>query len=303
VCNLGGSAELCETDGAGCNSFTKNCVAEKASRTDDSGSLLALQNPTCNSRQYSGGLMCCSHGRILLDADQISAATDLLRYHMKLRFWFEEFVANGSATSAPHARAGTSPSHNDLGGKPYYYQQTEADASEYDVPPAFRANEAEQIVGYPDWPVGKPTPGTTCTGDCPSGASCDCVHSISYNWTYSNARLIYANGHCHAPSCFGIWLFRNDVGHEMELLCHQAPVWGQGNVTEGVAVVNRTDSDKFDEAAYITLPPCLWGDDAGLKPSVLLPPNTPMVSIKKNHNTRMGHFGEMASWQMRGVDY
>jgi hypothetical protein len=36
---------------------------------------------------------------------------------------------------------------------------------------------------------------------------------------------------------------------------------------------------------------------------VLLPPNTALVSIKKNHNTRAGHFGEMASWQMRGLTY
>ena len=38
----------------------------------------------------------------------------------------------------------------------------------------------------------------------------------------------------------------------------------------------------------------------GLKPSVHLPPNTPLVSVKKNVNTHAGHFGEMASWQMRG---
>ena len=36
---------------------------------------------------------------------------------------------------------------------------------------------------------------------------------------------------------------------------------------------------------------------------VLLPPGTPLISIKKNHNTKTGHFGEMASWQMRGVNF
>ena len=114
-----------------------------------------------------------------------------------------------------------------------------------------------------------------------------------YNWTVSNIRLIYAGGHCHAPSCVGIWLYRNDPGHEMELLCHQAPIYGKGNVSE----------DKFDELGYVTLPPCLWGDDEGLEPSFLLPPNTPLVSIKKNINTHVGHFGEMASWQMRGTSF
>ena len=55
--------------------------------------------------------------------------------------------------------------------------------------------------------------------------------------------------------------------------------------------------------SYIALPPCLWGDDKGLQHSFLLPPGTPLLSIKKNRNTHMGHFGEMASWQMRGVSF
>ena len=35
---------------------------------------------------------------------------------------------------------------------------------------------------------------------------------------------------------------------------------------------------------------------------VLLPAGVPLLSIKKNRNTYVGHYGEMASWQMRGVD-
>jgi len=71
--------------------------------------------------------------------------------------------------------------------------------------------------------------------------------------------------------------------------------------TETGNVDEEQGGDKYDEAGYIALPPCLWGDDPGLQPSVLLPPNTELVSIKKNKNTYMGHYGEMASWQMRGV--
>ena len=79
----------------------------------------------------------------------------------------------------------------------------------------------------------------------------------------------------------------------MEILCHQAPVYGNGTGANSVAGI-------YDEAGYLALPPCLWGGDEGLKPSVHLPPNTPLVSVKKNVNTHAGHFGEMASWQMRG---
>ena len=50
---------------------------------------------------------------------------------------------------------------------------------------------------------------------------------------------------------------------------------------------------RYDEAGYLALPPCLWGDaEEGLQPSVFLGPNTPMISIKKNRNTDMGHYGE-----------
>jgi len=105
-------------------------------------------------------------------------------------------------------------------------------------------------------------------------------------------RLIYAGGHCHAPSCRSIELYRNDTGTP-RLLCRQLPKWGQGNFPK----------DKFDEAGYLALPPCLWGEDEGLEPSFFLPENTPLLSVKKNRNTHMGHFGEMASWQMRGVNF
>jgi hypothetical protein len=210
----------------------------------------------------------------MLDEDQIVAPT-LLRYHMKFRFWFQEYNAS-------------TPSHYNL---PRIYQQTEANAGEYDVPPAF-AKPGLPSVGYEDWPVGKPTPGTTCTGTCPDGPDCECVHEIVYKWTVSNMRLIYAGGHCHAPSCKELILYENSTG-TLRLLCHQLPVYGTGNVTK----------DKYDEAGYLHLPPCLWSDDPseGLQPTVWLGPNTPLVSIKRNYNTKMGHFGEMASWQMRGV--
>lgn len=69
-------------------------------------------------------------------------------------------------------------------------------------------------------------------------------------------------------------------------MCRQLPKYGDGDVL----------NDRFDEAGYLALPPCLWGDkDEGLEPSFLLPNNCPMFSIKKNRNTIMGHYGEMAS--------
>lgn len=278
ICDAGAQGDLCEAGGTGCDSFVKTCVAPP------DGTLLSQHNPTCTSRSYGGGLRCCTHKRIMLDADQ-PIRPELLRYHMKFRFWFQEFtpeVKHPNGTTTP-------PSHYNL---PRLYQQTEANAGEYDVPPAFADPKDPPIVGYPQQAPTKPTPGTTCTGDCPNGEDCECVHTITYMWNTggNNMRLIYAGGHCHAPSCIKMELYRNDTG---ELLCRQIPVVGQGNVKK----------DKYDEAGYIAIPPCLWGEDKGLEPSQLLPPHTPLLMVKHNRNTHTGHFGEMASWQMRGVNF
>lgn len=174
VCNLGVSGALCETDGTQCSTFVKECDPAPAA------SLQEQHNPTCNSRQYAGGLRCCSHLRIMLDADQ-PVRPELLRYHMKFRFWFQEYKP---------ATATTPASHNDL---PRIYYQTEANAGEYDIPPAF-ARPGVPIPGYPGWPLNTPTPGTSCTGTCPNGSDCECVHTIHFKWTVSNIRLIYAGG-------------------------------------------------------------------------------------------------------------
>jgi hypothetical protein len=202
---------------------------------------------------------------------------------------------NGAADHQSWVVAREGTSHHHL---PRFYYQTEASAGEYDIPPAFRRQGDPPIVGYPDLPVSTPgdlhlTPGTTCTGSCPDGDDCECIHTITFHWTMTNARMLYAGGHCHAPSCIGIALYRNDTGTP-ELICHQTSRYGQGDVK----------GDRFDEAGYVVLPPCLWGaEDEGLAPPSWLGPNTPMFSVKRNHNTHAGHFGEMASWQMRGVNF
>eukprot|EP00750_Incisomonas_marina_P031514 INCI8217.1.p1 GENE.INCI8217.1~~INCI8217.1.p1 ORF type:complete len:885 (+),score=119.99 INCI8217.1:128-2782(+) len=275
LCDSGKQGQMCDAKGENCEHFVKNCVSE-----DQGGDLLEQQNPTCNSVQYAGGLRCCGHDRVMLDDGQTcDNCGDLLRYHMKFRFWFQEYTPANATANA---------SHNDLDR---LYWTTEQQAGEYDIPPAF-ARPGIPIPGYPNWPLNKPTPGTHCNGTCPGGPDCECYHEITYRWPSPEMRLIYAGGHCHAPSCISLELFRNDSG-KLELICGQYPVYGKGSVAD----------DKYDEAGYISIPPCLWGDDEGLEPSVLLPAGTPLVSIKRNRNTHLGHYGEMASWQMRGQSF
>eukprot|EP01002_Notosolenus_urceolatus_P007757 NODE_306_length_2266_cov_21.156067_g238_i0.p1 GENE.NODE_306_length_2266_cov_21.156067_g238_i0~~NODE_306_length_2266_cov_21.156067_g238_i0.p1 ORF type:complete len:721 (+),score=196.19 NODE_306_length_2266_cov_21.156067_g238_i0:236-2164(+) len=156
-------------------------------------------------------------------------------------------------------------SHENL---PRLYFQTEAWAGEYDVPLC--------------------TPGTD-----PS----ECVHMITAHfmvkdfvhglspYPYDGMEIIYAGAHCHAPSCISIELYDADNG---QLLCRQTPLFG-----------NSTET--FNEEGYIAIPPCLWGSaDEGLLPPVFLSMESNLTSIKRNNNT-VAHYGEMASWQMRGV--
>ena len=145
------------------------------------------------------------------------------------------------------------------------YFQTEAYAGEYDVPKCIRPNE--------------------------------CVHMITSRWQTKDmiskklitnnlgVKLIYAAPHCHAPSCISMELYNDDTG---ELICSVTPGIGKGT------------SNKYDEKDYIRLDPCLWGYDKGLYQPPVLKWNTNLSSIKRNNNTYK-HYGEMASWQMRGV--
>eukprot|EP01044_Picomonas_judraskeda_P015568 COSAG03_NODE_2629_length_2580_cov_9.033857_3_plen_193_part_01 len=73
VCTTGTTGQLCGPNGTSCGKFEKGCAPHSptlGNKGEASGDLLFQRNPTCNSAQYSGGLSCCHHKRIMLDADQ-----------------------------------------------------------------------------------------------------------------------------------------------------------------------------------------------------------------------------------------
>jgi hypothetical protein len=86
--------------------------------------------------------------------------------------------------------------------------------------------------------------------------------------------------HCHAPSCIREELWNRDTG---ELICNVSVMYGQG-------------TGLFDEADYVAIPPCLWGDrKQGLLEPLTLDPATNITAIKYFNNT-FRHFGQMAQW-------
>merc|ERR1719329_2061745 len=51
-----------------------------------------MKNPTCDIRTYVGGQIACHHMFSLLDADQeIPWPDQELKYHLKMRFWYQEY--------------------------------------------------------------------------------------------------------------------------------------------------------------------------------------------------------------------
>ena len=66
------------------------------------------------------------------------------------------------------------------------------------IPPAF-ARPNETIVGYAGWPVGKPTPGTSCTGTCPDGPDCECVHTTQAKFNTGPKPMRLVSGFARHP--------------------------------------------------------------------------------------------------------
>lgn len=226
---------------------------------------LAFQhNPTCSVQTYVGGLTCCRHLNFLLDQDQTSPQ-DVQEYHLKFRFYFQEYISGQQL------------------GLVRLYHQTEAFAGEYDIVTCDAGTPPEQCVQTitSRWTVqSMMNPCDTHGGD----GWCTGVDSANPKRT-QGIQLIYAGPHCHAPACISMELYNANTG---KLLCGMYPEYGQGTVL-------------YDEKGYLALPPCLWGNPSdGLMPPVLLSLDTELLSIKRNNNT-YGHYGEMASWQMRGI--
>jgi hypothetical protein len=179
-----------------------------------------------------------------------------LEYRLKFRFYFEDYQPETASSPASHKEMSR------------LYWQTEAGASEYDVPQCREGTPPSQ-----------------------------CIHEITSEWhvydfvdgneqSTAGIELIYAGPHCHAPTCLSMELYNADTG---DLLCHSDAIKGSG-------------SGLYDEHGYLSIPPCLWSenDDDGTPSPVFLPFNTRLLSIKRANST-YPHTGEMASWQMRGV--
>jgi hypothetical protein len=235
--------------------FHKTCASEPT------GDLVQQKNPSCWIQTFVGGQACCHHQYMLLDADQpVDNRVDVT--FLKFRFYYQPYQ--------PASPTNPKPSHLNLHR---FYFQTEAYSSEYDIIQCPAGTPPSECVSE-----------ITARWQVKDMLDCNPKDNDTCQVSNKGLQLIYAGGHCHAPSCLSIELYNADTG---ELICRQTPTFGNG-------------TGKFNELDYIAIPPCLWGYEPGLVQPMLLQLDTNLLSVKKNNNT-YGHYGEMASWQMRGV--
>jgi len=121
----------------------------------------------------------------------------------------------------------------------------------------------------------------------------ECVHTITGSFKIGqyegkDISLVSAHFHCHAPTCIKFEMYDNTTG---ELLCREIPMYGGNNNLE----------PRFDEPGYLTIPPCLFGDEKdGLTPPILVTGRT--LKVVKEANSTYGHHGEM-SWSQVFLTY
>ena len=236
--------------------FSKNCLPPPK------GDMLRLRNPTCWVDTYQGGLHCCHHQVILLDKEQEQPQEEMT-YHMKFRFWFQEYKEVEEV-----------PSHQNL---IRFFWVTEAMSGEYDIPKCKDENLNNCV-----YEITSNFTVRDMMNDCDVRKNPSCWGNTT---EYDGINIIYAAGHCHAPSCISMELYNADTN---EILCRHDPVYGKSH-------------EIFDELGYLAIPPCMFGpEDQGLTPPTFLSYDTTLFSRKINNNTN-AHYGEMALWQMRGV--
>ena len=250
--------------------FNPHCTADKE-RSD----LLANHNPTCSVATYVGGMECCKDEMVLLDADQLQPE-HIDEIYFKWRFYHEafnvkkhtpiihlEWAVNGCDSGGPRGNPSNCPH------------------IEYDV-----------VKAIPGTPPSKTVHTVTShfqvrdmlAKDCDPIMDEYCASEKVAMERGGKLRLIMAGGHCHSPACISLELWNRDTA---ELICRITPVLGKGDKV-------------FDEAGYLFLPPCQWGEEEGLLSPPVLDLDANLTAIKRANNTEY-HYGVMGIWQMRGA--
>ncbi len=241
-----------------------NCVDEPLS------DLLKTNNPTCQVSSYVGGLACCRHGTILLDAAQESTRPKHVdSVFFKFRFYYENVTTTQDVKPVYHVEWAGNGCDSGLTGTNSHH----CTHIEFDVTTSKNDTQTFKSDFLAEWMLGD-----TCENTSPQ-----CMDKSQLGPS-GKIELVMAAAHCHAPNCLHQELIRTDTN---EVLCRATPVHGH---TENV----------FDERGYLSTPPCAWSHDPndGLPVPPQLAMNTPL-RMSTTFNSTYYHAGQMSIWQMK----
>ena len=241
-----------------------DCVDEPRGdmlRRGDGTGREGVQNNACDMSTYHGGLRCCHHTWFLTDKAQAAetARPAVDTYYLKWRYYFQEYKpATGSAPA----------SHLHLRHWVFLIDQQVNDYEESNLV----ARYGEATVGNITAHVTVDTMGFDVGGG--EGPPVDPKWSSVQNFVMTP--------HCHAPSCI-----REEFWNEGTKVCSVTANYGD----EKYGSVNAT----FNEANYVAIPPCIFGEQAGLQFPITLKRGTNVTAHKFFNNTYR-HLGQMAQW-------
>ena len=102
--------------------------------------------------------------------------------------------------------------------------------------------------------------------------------------SYTNITWHVMTPHCHAPSCIREELWNADTN---EIICNVSAMYGDAKY--------GSMNQAFNEENYITIPPCIFGDQPGLQTPFSITAKTKIRAVKYFNNTYR-HLGQMAQW-------
>lgn len=165
-----------------------NCVDEPLS------DLLKTNNPTCTVSTYVGGLACCRHGTILLDAEQEPTRPKHIdSVFFRFRFYYQRNITIEDVKPVYHVEWAGNGCDSGLTGTNSHH----CTHIEFDVTPSDSDTQTFKSDFLAEWMLGD-----TCATTSPQ-----CMDKSQLGPS-GKIELVMAAAHCHAPNCISQELIR-----------------------------------------------------------------------------------------------
>eukprot|EP00463_Aulacantha_scolymantha_P000832 TRINITY_DN1553_c0_g1_i1.p1 TRINITY_DN1553_c0_g1~~TRINITY_DN1553_c0_g1_i1.p1 ORF type:complete len:375 (+),score=45.37 TRINITY_DN1553_c0_g1_i1:113-1126(+) len=237
--------------------YYSNCLDEPRSDMlrHGDGTGRNVSNAACHVETYHGGLRCCKNTWFLTDMEQDSLIGNKVDTYYLKWRYYFQEYIPATAT--------TTASHQHLHHWVFLIDDIINDYEEDNFDSKYGTKSIGKITAH-------------LTGRDIG------LEDVPKN--FSKITFFVMTPHCHAPSCIREEFWNADTG---EIICNVTAKYGSPKYGS----LNQV----FNEADYIAIPPCIFGDQAGLHKPVEILPHTKVTAIKYFNNT-FRHLGQMAQW-------